>query len=91
MIQAQKAGENFAGLPVLKRYESLRRQENLKMMTLMDLFYYGFSNEILPLKLIRNFGLGFAQRIAPLRKKIMKTAMGLEGRLPKMARGEPLL
>lgn len=91
LIQAQKQGKDIADLSVLQRYESQRRNENLKMMTVMDLFYRFFSNDILPVKLLRNFGLGFAQRISPLRHKVMKAAMGLEGRLPKLARGERLV
>lgn len=91
LIQAHKQGKNIADLGVLQRFESLRRNENLKMMTLMDVFYRFFSNDILPVKLLRNIGLGLAQRIAPARKKVMKAAMGLEGNLPKLARGESLL
>jgi 2-octaprenyl-3-methyl-6-methoxy-1,4-benzoquinol hydroxylase len=91
LLQAQSQGKNIADLAVLQRYESQRRNENLKMMTLMDVFYRCFSNDILPVKLLRNIGLGLAQRIAPARKKVMKAAMGLEGNLPKLARGESLL
>ena len=91
VIQASSHGKNFADLDVLQSYENQRRNENLKMMTLMDVFYRAFSNDILPVKLLRNFSLGFAQRIAPLRIKLMKAAMGLEGRLPKLARGERLV
>lgn len=91
VIQAQSQGKNIADLAVLQRYESLRRNENLKMMTLMDVFYRCFSNDILPVKLLRNIGLGLAQRITPARKKVMKAAMGLEGNLPKLARGETLV
>lgn len=90
LIQAHKQDKNIADMAVLKRYESLRRNENLKMMTLMDVFYRFFSNDILPVKVLRNMGLGLAQRIAPARKKVMKAAMGLEGNLPKLARGETL-
>ncbi|MDD1622989.1 MAG: FAD-dependent monooxygenase [Methylococcaceae bacterium] len=91
LVQAQSQGKNIADLAVLQRYESLRRNENLKMMTLMDVFYRCFSNDILPVKLLRNIGLGLAQRITPARKKVMKAAMGLEGNLPKLARGETLV
>ncbi len=91
LIQAQSQGKNIADQAVLQRYESLRRNENLKMMTLMDVFYRCFSNDILPVKLLRNIGLGLAQRITPARKKVMKAAMGLEGNLPKLARGESLV
>lgn len=90
LVDAHKRGKNIADVAVLKRYEAMRRNENLKMMTLMDLFYKSFSNDILPVKLIRNLGLGLAQRLTPVRNKLMKAAMGLEGRLPKLARGESL-
>jgi 2-octaprenyl-3-methyl-6-methoxy-1,4-benzoquinol hydroxylase len=90
LVDAYEKGKNIADLTVLKRYESMRRTENLKMMTLMDVFYKSFSNDILPVKLIRNLGLGLAQRLTPVRNKVMKAAMGLEGRLPRLARGEAL-
>ena len=90
IVDAHKQGKNIADVSVLKRYETMRRNENLKMMTLMDVFYQSFSNDILPLKLIRNLGLGLAQRLSPVRNKVMKAAMGLEGRLPKLARGQGL-
>lgn len=90
LVDAYEKGKNIADLTVLKRYESMRRTENLKMMTLMDVFYKSFSNDILPVKLIRNLGLGLAQRLTPVRNKAMKAAMGLEGRLPRLARGERL-
>ena len=91
LVQAATEGKNIADLSVLQRYEQQRRNENLKMMTVMDVFYRAFSNDILPIKVLRNFGLGFAQRIPPLRTKVMKAAMGLEGRLPKLARGQSLI
>ncbi|MDD4914313.1 MAG: FAD-dependent monooxygenase [Methylococcales bacterium] len=91
LIEAANQGKDIADPAVLRGYEDQRRHENLKMMTVMDVFYRAFSNDILPVKLLRNFGLGFAQRVAPLRNKVMKAAMGLEGRLPKLARGERLL
>ncbi len=90
LIEANKNGENIAELKILKRYEHLRRNENLKMMTVMDIFYRTFSNKIAPVKFLRNLGLGLAERVHPVKNKIMKAAMGLEGKLPKLARGESL-
>jgi len=90
VIQASQQGKNIADIGILRAYEKQRSHENLKMMTVMEVFYRGFSNNIPPLKLARNIGLGLAQRISPLRNKVMKVAMGLEGRLPKLARGEAL-
>ena len=91
LVDAAKNGLVPGDLSVLNRYEKLRRNENLKMMTVMDIFYQVFSNEVLPVKLIRNLGLGLAERILPAKNKVMRSAMGLEGNLPKLARGEPII
>lgn len=91
LIEAANKGLDIGDLSVLKRYESVRRHENLKMMTVMDAFYRVFSNQILPIKFLRNLGLGLAERILPAKNKVMRVAMGLEGKLPKLARGEPIV
>ena len=91
LIEADRNGQDIADINVLKRYENMRRHENLKMMTVMDMFYHLFSNKIMPVKFLRNLGLGLAERISPAKNKVMKAAMGLEGNLPKLARGEPLV
>lgn len=91
LIDATKKGLDISDEKVLKRYEKIRRNENLKMMTVMDIFYQVFSNEVLPLKFIRNLGLGLAERILPAKNKVMRSAMGLEGNLPKLAKGEPII
>jgi 2-octaprenyl-3-methyl-6-methoxy-1,4-benzoquinol hydroxylase len=91
LIEAHGKGHDIRDLSVLKRYESVRRNENLKMMTVMDAFYRVFSNRLLPLKFIRNLGLGLAERILPAKTKVMRAAMGLEGNLPKLARGKTIV
>ena len=91
LIDARVKGENIDDITVLKRYEKMRRNENLRMMTVMDAFYRVFSNEVFPVKFFRNLGLGLAERILPAKNKVMRMAMGLEGNLPKLARGKTLL
>lgn len=91
LIDGHTKGRDIANIDVLKRYERLRRYENLKMMTVMDVFYRTFSNQIPPVKFLRNLGLGLAERIIPLKNKVMRGAMGLEGRLPKLAKGETII
>jgi len=91
VLEAVGKGQDIADAAVLKRYESIRRMENLKMMTVMDVFYQMFSNDILPVKFLRNMGLGLAERILPAKNLVMRNAMGLEGNLPKLARGVPII
>jgi 2-octaprenyl-3-methyl-6-methoxy-1,4-benzoquinol hydroxylase len=46
---------------------------------------------VFPIKFIRNLGLGLAERILPAKNKVMRNAMGLEGNLPKLAKGERII
>ncbi|ABO24787.1 FAD-dependent monooxygenase [Shewanella loihica] len=62
---------------VLKSYQAKRYTDNQLMMTTMDLFYAGFSNELLPLKLLRNGALKLANIDGPIKQKVLKYAMGL--------------
>lgn len=91
LVAAKKASKDIGAAAVLGEYEKMRRQNNLLMMTTMDLFYRVFGNALLPMKLLRNIGLGLAERISPAKKLAMKYAMGLGGQLPKLAKGEAIL
>ncbi|MFA3792490.1 FAD-dependent oxidoreductase [Aliiglaciecola sp. SL4] len=62
---------------LLKQYENKRRSSNLLMMSTMDAIYAVFSNDNLPLKLFRNAGLNLADRAGPIKKQVMKVALGL--------------
>tara|TARA_R110000751_G_scaffold55346_5_gene118824 strand:- start:8783 stop:9961 length:1179 start_codon:yes stop_codon:yes gene_type:complete len=61
----------------LNQYQVARRRDNLIMMSAMDLLYSTFSNEHLPLKLLRNLGLKLANHAGPIKHNAMKYAMGL--------------
>jgi 2-octaprenyl-3-methyl-6-methoxy-1,4-benzoquinol hydroxylase len=58
-------------------FESPRRRDNLVMMTAMDGFYTLFSNDIAPIKWIRNQLLSVAQNIEPAKKQVLKYAIGI--------------
>lgn len=91
LLIAARTGEDVSEMDVLKDYESARRNHNLMMMQTMDAFYRVFSNDIAPLKLLRNIGLGVAERLGPAKGKVMSFAMGLEGPMPALARKEPIV
>ncbi|CAM4036399.1 FAD-dependent oxidoreductase [Vibrio neonatus] len=69
--------EGDYSLDNLKRYQKLRRTDNLLMQTAMDAFYLGFSNNIGPVKLLRNMGLKLADRAGPIKDQALKYALGL--------------
>lgn len=60
-----------------ERYEALRRPENALMMHAMDAFYFGFSNQHGPLKLLRNAVLGITARSPWLKREVLRHAIGV--------------
>lgn len=91
LIEARRHGRDIGSAKTLDEYEQMRRGNNLLMMTTMDLFYRVFGNASPPLRLARNLGLGLAERLKPAKNVAMRYAMGLGGRLPKLARGEAIV
>lgn len=61
----------------LSEYQNRRYRDNQLMMSAMDLFYAGFSNDLLPLKVLRNAALKLANIDSPIKKQVLKYAMGL--------------
>ncbi|OEF26265.1 2-octaprenyl-3-methyl-6-methoxy-1,4-benzoquinol hydroxylase [Vibrio rumoiensis] len=58
-------------------YQKQRRPDNLLMQSGMDFFYKTFSNDIGPLKLVRNVVLKAAEHSGDIKKKVLKYALGL--------------
>nr|MDT0252299.1 FAD-dependent monooxygenase [Endozoicomonas sp.] len=90
LVDACRQNENLGSPQVLKRYEKARQADNALMMNVMDGFYHTFSNQSGPLKLFRNAGLALAGKMSPVVNQVMKYAMGLAGKQPKLATGEKL-
>ena len=72
-----QAGNEWQQPQVLVNYERCRRPDNLIMQTGMDFFYSTFSNNIGPLKLLRNVGLRAADHTGAIKKHVLKYAMGI--------------
>ena len=72
-------GANDIGCPIkLKEYERSRRKANLLMMSMMDACYFGFSNQITPLKWARSQFLKMANNTGPLKNWVLKYAISGE-------------
>jgi len=74
---ARSHGEAWADKSVLKRYQMRRMADNFIMQSGMDLFYAGFSNQLAPVRILRNIGLMAAQRASVLKRQALKYALGL--------------
>ncbi|AIF81082.1 Ubiquinone biosynthesis hydroxylase, UbiH/UbiF/VisC/COQ6 [endosymbiont of Acanthamoeba sp. UWC8] len=62
---------------MLKEYERTRKVDNNVMIEATHHLNLLFSNNIMPIKLIRGIGLKAVNKIPPLKKMFMKYAMGL--------------
>jgi 2-octaprenylphenol hydroxylase len=89
LSEARRAARPIGGLATLRRYERARKGGNMAMLAAMDAFKRTFSNEILPLRLMRNLGLTLADRGGPLKQLLVRRALGLTGELPPLARFQP--
>ncbi|CDH43457.1 UbiH/UbiF/VisC/COQ6 family ubiquinone biosynthesis hydroxylase [Candidatus Contendibacter odensensis] len=87
LLDAITTGHDIGSLRVLRRYERWRKGDNLLMMAMMDGFKRLFGASLPPVQLLRNLGLSLTNATGPLKNLIACRAMGLEGDLPRLARG----
>lgn len=73
----EDAGMDWNEPCVLQEYEKSRKCDNHIMQMGMDVFYTGFSQATLPLKILRNIGLKLAQNSGEIKKRVLKYAIGL--------------
>jgi 2-octaprenyl-6-methoxyphenol hydroxylase len=89
VLDAARLGTDYGDETVLRRYERWRRFDSTVLAAVTDSMNRLFSNDILPLRLVRDIGLGMVDQIAPLRRILMRHAGGDLGTLPRLLRGEP--
>lgn len=90
LIDAKRLGLDIGAADTLERYAQWRRADNFTMVAATDLLNRLFSNDIRPLRLIRDLGLATVNRVPALRRFFVRHAMGLVGDLPRLIRGERL-
>jgi 2-octaprenyl-6-methoxyphenol hydroxylase len=88
VLDAARLGLDIGEADLLKRYERWRRFDSFVLAAATDGVNRLFSNDIPPIRLARDLGLGIVDQIAPLRRFFMRHAGGDIGRLPKLLKGE---
>ncbi len=87
VVDAHRLGLDIGeGVP-LERYQSWRRFDSAVMIAATDGLNRLFSNEVAPVRLARDVGLAAVNRIPPLKRVLMRHAMGLAGQSPRLVRG----
>ena len=88
LLDAARLGQDIGALDVLKRYERWRRFDSVTLAASTDALNRLFSNDIAPLRAIRDIGMGIVDSIGPARRFFMRHAGGDVGKLPKLMKGE---
>jgi len=89
LIEAKRLGLDIGAGAVLQRYQRWRRFDNTLMLAVTDGLNRLFSNDIAPLRHARDLGLGLVNKMPPLKKMLMRSAMGLMGDLPRLMQRPP--
>lgn len=91
IIENHNLGLDIGDEITLEAYASWRRTDTMMVAIACDAFVRLFSNDIPPLRFIRNIGLGLVDKIAPVRRFFARHAGGDIGELPKLLNGEPII
>ncbi|WP_350447462.1 2-octaprenyl-3-methyl-6-methoxy-1,4-benzoquinol hydroxylase [Pseudomonas solani] len=86
LLHAHGRGERLADERVLSRFERRRMPHNLGMMAAMEGFQRLFQADPLPLRWLRNAGLGLVDGLPEAKALFVRQALGLSGDLPELAR-----
>ncbi|MBI1260294.1 MAG: FAD-dependent oxidoreductase [Rhizobiales bacterium] len=90
VVDASRLGLDIGALTVLENYQRWRRFDNVALSLMMDGMNRLFSNDIGPLRLARDLGLGVVNQIGPMRRLFMRHAGGVVGDLPRLLRGKAI-
>jgi 2-octaprenyl-6-methoxyphenol hydroxylase len=90
VVDAARLGLDLGSAEILRRYERWRRFDVMTLTAVTDGLNRLFSNELPPVRLARDLGLGAVNRAPRLKKFFMRHAMGVVGDLPRLVRGQAL-
>jgi 2-octaprenyl-6-methoxyphenol hydroxylase len=90
VADAHRLGLDIGDGARLARYGRWRRFDTMRMALVTDGLNRLFSNDVAPLRAVRDLGLAAVNRMGPLKTFFMGHAMGTTGDLPRLMRGEPL-
>lgn len=90
LVDAKRLGLDIGSAAVLECYQRWRRFDNQVLLGVTDTLNRLFSNDLAPLRLVRDLGMAAVNRLGPLKHFFMRHAMGTVGDLPRLLRGEAL-
>lgn len=90
IVETARLGLDIGSMAALERYQSWRRFETVRMGATTDILNRMFSNDHVPLRMMRDIGLGLVDRMPRLKNYFIKEASGLVDGSPKLLLGQAL-
>jgi 2-octaprenyl-6-methoxyphenol hydroxylase len=90
VVDADRLGRDIGALDVLETYQRWRRFDTLQMGITTDVLNRLFSNDLAPVRAIRDLGLGIVDRMPAMKSFFIRQAAGLSGETPRLLRGEAI-
>ena len=90
VVDRRRLGLDLGGAALLADYEERRRIDAALLAGVTDGLNRLFSNDVAPVRLVRDLGLAAVDRMVPLKRLFMRHAMGVAGDAPRLVRGEAL-
>ena len=79
IVEADRLGLDIGAVSVLERYETWRRFDTVRMGMTTDVLNRLFSNDVTPLRVLRDVGLGVVDRLPGLKSFFIRQAEGTTG------------
>lgn len=90
IVEALRLGLDHGGDEALARYQSWRRLDTSALAMVTDTMNRLFSNEIAPVRALRDFGLGLVDRAEPVKSAMIRAAAGVGSNGPRLLSGLPI-
>ena len=91
IVEAHRLGLDIGSLATLERYQVWRRFDTVQMGVTTDILTRLFSNDITPIRLARDLGLGLVDRMPRLKSFFIGQAAGTSGGSgPRLLRGQAI-
>lgn len=90
ILDAHRANQDIGALQVLEPYAQWRARDQHQVIGFTHFLVESFSTRFLPLAVARNLSLLATDILPPVKHTLARHAMGLAGKLPRLARGLPL-
>ena len=90
VVEAMRMGLDHGAADVLARYQRWRRLDTALMAVVTDGMNRLFSNDMAPVRALRDFGLGVVDRLPLVKDTLIAQAAGIERNGPRLLSGQAI-